>query len=89
MYPSPPTVAFGARLPTWNDLVDHTLERNQNQWGDGLIVASQDRPFVDWQHSATRPDVALAVRRILTVDAVHWAQLMRTIVRLTKGLAWG
>lgn len=81
-------VAFGT-APTWNDLVDHTLDRNHNQWGDRLIVASQDQPFVNWRYSATRPDVALALRRIPTVDAVHWAQLMRTILRLTKELGVG
>jgi hypothetical protein len=72
--------------PTWDDLVDHTLDRDHNKWGDRLLVASRDPPFVNWRFAETRPDVALALRQIPTLDAAHWPLLVRTIRKLTTDL---
>jgi hypothetical protein len=75
---------FGAP-PTWDDLVDHTIDSRHRNWGDRPLVAisyTHER----YKFSKTQPWVALALERIPTVDATHWGTMMRTVAQLRKNV---
>jgi hypothetical protein len=73
---------FGT-APTWDDLIDHTLDSRHKNWGDRVLVPiyfTYDR----YKFSNTEPWVSLALQRIPTVDAKHWGLMMRTVAQLRK-----
>ena len=73
---------FGT-TPTWDDLIEHTLDSKHKNWGDRVLVPiyfTYDR----YKFSNTQPWVALTLQRIPTVDAPHWGLTMRTIAQLRK-----
>jgi hypothetical protein len=76
--------AFG-RVPTWNDLVDHTLDRTLHGWGDRLLVPLSSQIDV----ANTRPRVALELRRIgfASVDRSLWPGLMAATFEMTRDLS--
>jgi hypothetical protein len=75
--------AFGS-VPTWDDLVAHTLDPTHKGWGSRLIVPLSKK--IDL--ARTKPGVALELRRIgfNAVFASDWANLMRGIVALSRRL---
>lgn len=74
---------FGS-VPTWNDLVAHTLDPTHKGWGERLIVPLSKKIGID----RTKPGVALELRRIgfNAVFASDWAGLMRRIAALARKL---
>ncbi len=74
---------FGT-VPTWNDLVEHTLDKTHKGWGDRLLVPIS-RPI---PVSVTSPRVALELRRIgfASVYARQWPGLMCSVFRLVQRL---
>ena len=74
---------FG-RVPTWNDLVDHTLDSKLHGSGDRLLVPISCPIKV----SETRPRVAIELRRIGwgRLYAKDWAEFMRLVFSLTGEL---
>jgi hypothetical protein len=74
---------FGS-VPTWNDLVEHTLDPTHKGWGERLIVPLSKKIGID----RTKPGVALELRRIgfNAVFASDWASLMRRIAALSRRL---
>jgi subtilisin family serine protease len=76
-------VEFGS-VPTWDDLVEHTLDSTHNGWGDRLLVPLSKPIGVD----VTAPRVALELRRIgfNVVFAHQWNALMQQIFAMTKRL---
>jgi hypothetical protein len=71
-------------LPTWNDLVEHTMDSTHNGWGDRLLVPMSNAIKV----SKTTPRVAIELRRIgfASVYARSWPGLMRSVFRLASKL---
>ena len=71
-------------VPTWNDLVDHTLDPTHRGWGERLLVP-MSRPI---PVSRTSPRVAIELRRIgfASVYARQWPGLMRSAFRLVHQL---
>ena len=81
---------FGT-VPTWDDLVEHTLDPTHNRWGHRVLVkptGAGQWNFVDFFLNQTRPRVALELRRIgfAPVAAKDWAPLMRSIFEMTRQL---
>jgi hypothetical protein len=74
---------FGS-IPSWNDLVDHTLDPTHKGWGDRLMVPLSKTIGID----RTKPGVALELRRIgfNAVFAKDWAGLMRRTFTLASKL---
>jgi hypothetical protein len=74
---------FGS-VPTWGDLVAHTLDPTHKGWGSRLIVPLSKKIPVD----RTKPGVALELRRIgfNAVFASDWAALMRRVAALSARL---
>ena len=81
---------FGT-VPTWDDLVEHTLNPTHNNWGHRVLV-SQTGPgqwnFTDFFLNQTRPRIALELRRIgfAPVLAKDWTPLMGSLFQLTQKL---
>ena len=77
------TDRFG-KVPTWNDLIDHTLDSSHESWGRRLIVSDSKMIGID----KTNPRVALELRRIgfNAVFDFQWKYLMRRIFSITKKL---
>jgi len=75
---------FGV-VPTWNDLVEHTLDPTHLGWGDRLLVPLSKPIDV----AKTRPRVALELRRIgwASVDRSLWPDLMTSLAGLTGELS--
>jgi hypothetical protein len=71
-------------VPTWNDLVEHTLDATHRGWGDRLWVPLSTQVDV----SKTWPRVLLELRRIgfAAVDQKRWKPLMLTMHALTRDL---
>lgn len=74
---------FG-RVPTWDDLVAHTLDGTHAGWGHRLLV-THSKPL---DVSKTRPRVALELRRIgfAAVDRSKWDGLVQRVFALTEEL---
>ena len=74
---------FGT-VPTWHDLVEHTLDPTHKGWGSRLIVPLSKTIPLD----RTKPGVAVELRRIgfNAVFARDWAGLMRRIAALSRRL---
>lgn len=74
---------FGS-VPTWDDLVEHTLDPTHKGWGDQLLVPLSKIIGID----RTKPRVALELRRIgfNAVFAHQWKGLMDQIFTMTKML---
>ena len=74
---------FGS-VPTWDDLVEHTLNSGHKGWGDRLLVPISKKIGID----KTWPRVAVELRRI-GFNAVfdhQWKGLMNRIFTMTKKL---
>jgi hypothetical protein len=74
---------FGT-VPTWDDLLAHTLNPAHKGWGDRLMVPLSN--IISLSH--TKPRVPLELRRI-GFNAVfnhQWKNLMNNIFKLTKKL---
>ena len=80
----PPPVGVGV-VPTWNDLVTHTVDSTHLGLGDKLLVGLSKPIDV----SKTRPRVALELRRIgwASVDRSLWPGLMTSMLNLTEELS--
>jgi hypothetical protein len=74
---------FGV-VPTWNDLVDHTLDPTHRGWGERLLVTHSTPIDV----SKTWPRVLLELRRagFTTVDQSLWEGFMLRLHALTRDL---
>ncbi|HET6987152.1 MAG TPA: hypothetical protein VFI00_11080 [Kribbella sp.] len=70
--------------PTWNDVVDHTLDPTHRGWGDRLLVPASTPLDV----SKTRPRVLLELRRVgfASVDRSAWEGFMLRVHALTADL---
>lgn len=71
-------------VPTWNDLLAHTLDKTHNGWGERLMVPiSKIIPF-----SVTTPRVAIELRRIgwASVFAKDWPGMIDRIVKMAEKL---
>ena len=71
-------------MPTWDDLLAHTLNPAHKGWGDRLMVPLSN--IISLSH--TKPRVPLELRRI-GFNAVfnhQWKNLMNNIFKLTKKL---
>jgi len=84
-----PSVHEGQRavfrvVPTWNDVVDHTLDSTHRGWGDRLLVPISTPLDV----SKTRPRVLLELRRVgfTAVDRSDWEGFMLRMHSLTDEL---
>jgi hypothetical protein len=71
-------------VPTWNDLVDHTLDPTHRGWGERLLVTHSTPIDV----SKTWPRVLLELRRagFTTVDRSLWEGFMLRLHALTRDL---
>jgi hypothetical protein len=71
-------------VPTWNDLVEHTLDATHRDWGDRLWVPLSKQVDV----SKTRPRVLLELRRIgfAAVERARWKPFILRMHALTKSL---
>jgi len=71
-------------VPTWNDLVEHTLNPGHKGWGDRLLVPMSKKIGI----SKTKNRVALELRRIgfRAVFDYQWKNFMRNMFNLTKKL---
>lgn len=80
----PPPVGVGV-VPTWNDLVTHTVDPTHLGLGDRLLVGLSKPIDV----SKTRPRVALELRRIgwASVDRSLWPGFMTSVFSLTEELS--
>lgn len=78
-------------VPTWDDLVDHTLDPTHRGWGERLLLPLS-RPGVAGTKpiliSKTSPRVAIELRRIgfASVYSHQWPGLMRSIFKLVDEL---
>jgi hypothetical protein len=72
-------------VPTWNDLVVHTLDSTHLGLGDRLLVPLSKPIDV----SKTRPRVALELRRVgwASVDRSLWPGFMTSVFDLTEELS--
>ncbi len=75
--------AFGV-APTWNDVVEHTLDPTHRGWGDRLLVPLSTPLDVN----KTRPRVLLELRRVgfIAVDRSDWEGFMLRMHSLTDEL---
>jgi hypothetical protein len=71
-------------LPTWDDLVEHTLDATHRGWGDRLWVPLSTSVDV----GRTRPRLLLELRRLgfAAVDRKRWKPLMLRIHDVTRSL---
>ena len=71
-------------IPTWNDLVEHTLDSTHRGWGDRLWVPLSTKVDV----GVTRPRVLLELRRIgfAAVDQARWKPFVLRMLQLTRDL---
>ncbi|MDT7580558.1 MAG: hypothetical protein QOK35_1822 [Pseudonocardiales bacterium] len=71
-------------VPTWDDLVEHILDRTHRGWGDRLWVPLSHKVDV----GVTRPRVLLELRRIgfAAVGQVRWKRFVLRMLELTKDL---
>lgn len=85
---------FGT-APTWDDLVEHTLNKDHHTWGDRLMVPSYRTPPKPSDDASkiigmdkTKPRVALELRRIgfAAVFSSQWPGFMRQVFAMTKKL---
>jgi hypothetical protein len=74
---------FGV-APTWNDVVEHTLNSTHRGWGDRLLVPMSTPLDV----SKTSPRVLLELRRVgfTAVDRSDWEGFMLRMHSLTDEL---
>jgi D-alanyl-D-alanine carboxypeptidase len=74
---------FGV-VPTWNDLVEHTLDPTHRGWNDRLWVTHSTMKDID----DTRPRVLLELRRagFVAVDRSKWERFMLRMHELTTDL---
>lgn len=74
---------FGS-VPTWDDLVEHTLNAGHNGWGDRLMVPLSKK--IDL--SKTFPRVALELRRIgfAAMFDRDWDRFMKRVFKLVAKL---
>ncbi|MFB9991365.1 hypothetical protein ACFFLM_05160 [Deinococcus oregonensis] len=74
---------FGT-VPTWDDLVEHTLNSGHNGWGDRLMVPLSKKIDI----SKTFPRVALELRRIgfAAMFDRDWERLMKRVFKLVAKL---
>lgn len=74
---------FGS-VPTWDDLVDHTLNPAHNGWGDRLMVPLSKQIGID----KTFPRVALELRRIgfAAMFDRDWERFMKRMFKLVGKL---
>lgn len=74
---------FGS-VPTWDDLVEHTLNAGHNGWGDRLMVPLSKK--IDL--GKTFPRVALELRRIgfAAMFDRDWERFMTRVFRLVRKL---
>jgi len=74
---------FGV-VPTWNDVVEHTLDSTHRRWGDRLLVPGSTPLDV----SKTSPRVLLELRRVgfTAVDRSDWEGFMLRMLSLTDEL---
>jgi len=74
---------FGV-VPTWNDVVEHTLDSTHRRWGDRLLVPGSTPLDV----SKTSPRVLLELRRVgfTTVKQSTWKGFMLRMLSLTDEL---
>lgn len=71
-------------VPTWNDLIDHTLNASHNGWGNRLLVPISKSIGI----SKTFPNVALELRRV-GFEAMYdykWKSFMEHVFNLVKKL---
>ncbi len=75
--------AFGV-IPTWDDLVEHTLDPTHRGWGDRLWVTHSKKKDID----ETRPRVLLELRRagFAAVGSSAWQPFMLRVHALTADL---
>jgi hypothetical protein len=74
---------FGS-VPTWDDLVEHTLDSKHKTWGDRLLVSLSN--IIDLKN--TQPRIAIEMRR-LGFDQVfdwQWRGLMQRVYALAEKL---
>ena len=74
---------FGS-VPTWNDLIDHTLNASHKGWGNRLLVPISKSIGI----SKTFPNVALELRRV-GFEAMYdykWKIFMEHVFNLVKKL---
>ena len=71
-------------VPTWDDLVEHTLDRTHRGMDDQLWVSHSKPKDI----GVTRPRVLLELRRIgfSTVDPALWGPLMLKVQKLASDL---
>ena len=76
-------VEFGS-VPTWNDLIEHTINPAHKGWGSRLIVPLSNKIGLD----KTAPNVALELRRIgfRAMFDSDWKKFMEHIFNLIKTL---
>jgi hypothetical protein len=74
---------FGS-VPTWDDLLKHTLDATHKGWGDRLLVPLSKPLLV----SRTKPRVALELRRVgfNAVFAHQWKAFMNQGFKMSKKL---
>jgi hypothetical protein len=74
---------FGS-VPTWDDLVEHSLNSTHRGWGDRLMVPLS-KPI---EVNKTTPRVALELRRIgfNAVFDSRWEGLMRRVFKMVSQL---
>lgn len=72
---------FGV-VPTWNDLIAHTLDSSHNSWGSRLIVPLSNQIGLD----KTSPNVALELRRVgfRPMFDYDWKRFMENVFNLIK-----
>jgi hypothetical protein len=74
---------FGS-APTWDDLVEHTLDQSHKTWGSRLLVPISHQIPLD----KTRPRFAVEMRRIgwTSVFSSQWPGLVARVLKLARKL---
>jgi hypothetical protein len=74
---------FGV-VPTWSDLIEHTLNSSHNSWGNRLIVPLSKQIGLD----KTVPNVALELRRVgfRAMFDYDWKRFMENVFKLIKNI---
>jgi hypothetical protein len=74
---------FGV-IPTWNDLIEHTLNSSHNSWGNRLIVPLSKQIGLN----KTSPNVALELRRVgfRAMFDYDWKRFMLNVFNLIKNI---
>jgi hypothetical protein len=74
---------FGV-VPTWSDLIEHTLDSSHNGWGSKLIVPLSNQIGLN----KTAPNVALELRRVgfRAMFDYDWKRFMENVFNLIKNI---